>query len=287
MRVRWLVAVGAAAFAFTGPVSVPALTRPAPPPARSARSGPHGPGPFRERLKPLMHLATQRGGGETHQASALLGHSEEGRPINVRELIGAGWPRRPAILVFGCIHGDECAGTRVVRHLALGCPPPMAEWAVPNLNPDGLAAGTRLNGRGVDLNRNFPAAWRPIGSRWDPEYSGPGPFSEVETRLAAHLIEVIHPRVTIWFHQEADQMVRAWGQSVPAARRFAKLSGLPFRRLPWPAGTAPHWQNTDMPGSRSFVVELPPGPLTLRQANRFATAVFRMGEGRPRWRHRL
>jgi protein MpaA len=142
---------------------------------------------------------------------------------------------------------------------ASGCPAIGASiYVVPNLNPDGFALRTRLNGRGVDLNRNFPAGWRSIASRGSPQYSGPRPFSEPETRLAAHLIRWLRPRVTIWFHQTpGGPFVRAWGESVPLARRYAHLARIPFRRLPWPDGTAPNWQNHRFPDASSFVVELP------------------------------
>jgi protein MpaA len=181
----------------------------------------------------------------------------------------------PSVLVVGCIHGDECAGQAAVNRIG-SCPAYASVWAIPNLNPDGFSAGTRLNGRGVDLNRNFPHAWRPIGSRFDPEYSGPHPFSERETRLAARLIRIIHPKITIWFHQEAEPMVRAWGPSVPAARRYAQLSGLPFRHLHWLAGTAPNWQNHRFPGTSSFVAELPPGPLPTQRAFHLGDAIFQL-----------
>jgi murein peptide amidase A len=233
------------------------------------------------RLAPLLRLTSRPCCyGRTH-AGAVLGHSAEGRPIRVEAWPSAagtaiGANPKAKVLVFGCIHGTECAGQKMVRFIGGECPPYTSIWAVPNLNPDGFAEGTRLNGRGVDLNRNFSSEWRPIGQRYDLEYSGPHPFSEPETRLAARLIRLIHPRITIWFHQEAEPMVRAWGQSVPVARAYARMAGMPFRRLPWLAGTAPNWQNHNFPNAASFVVELPLGNLGTSEARRYAGAVFQL-----------
>jgi protein MpaA len=181
-------------------------------------------------------------------------------------------------LVVGCIHGNECAGTAVTRILARSSPTADL-WVVPNLNPDGFALGRRQNARGVDLNRNFPSEWRAGGRPWDPEYSGPRPLSEPETRTALRLIRRVKPSVTIWFHQP-QSLVRAWGQSVPAARRYARLAGMSFRAIRWPRGTAPNWQNHRFPGTSSFVVELPAGPLTPAAANRQARVVLALLEPR-------
>jgi murein peptide amidase A len=246
-------------------------------------------GALHVRLAPLLRLTSGPCclSGEHHHA--VLGRSVNDRPIRVdawASVAGDGSAPRVRVLVFGCVHGTECAGRQIVRFLPGTCPPFTGLWAVPNLNPDGFAAGTRLNGRGVDLNRNFPAGWRPIGERYDLEYSGPHPFSEPETRLAARLIRLVRPRITIWFHQEEKPLVRAWGPSVPAARRFASLAHLPFYRLHWLAGTAPNWQNHRFPHTASFVVELPPGPLSHADAARYAIAVFDLTRFAVHWRDR-
>ncbi len=195
-----------------------------------------------------------------------VGESTRGLPIRAFTL-GSG---RPTTLVVGCIHGNECAGSVVATRL-LHVPAPRrgSIVVVPDLNPDGHAAKRRANARGVDLNRNFPGTWRPIAT------AGPEPASEVETRLAMELVRRLRPDVTIWFHQPQG-LVRAWGPSVGIGRRYARLSGMRFARLRWPPGSATAWQHGVLPGSRAFVVELPPGELGIRHSGRYAEAVLRL-----------
>lgn len=226
---------------------------------------------------PLLRVDTralQVKGAYASIRTETLGRSAGGRPIEMTQIGNTAVSGR--VLVFGCIHGDECAA-RHLMPLSNGCPDPFSNlYLVPNLDPDGLATGTRLNGDGVDLNRNFATAWRPIGGRGDLEYSGPHSFSEPETRIAADLIGRLRPRVTVWFHQyrQPRPLVRAWGQSAPAARRFARRAQLPFRLLPWMDGTAPNWQNHHFPGTSSFVVELPPEELSAGMERRLNAAVL-------------
>jgi protein MpaA len=225
----------------------------------------------------LAFTTTPRLPGNLVERGGVIGQSLEGRPIRLRQYGDPSFHGR--VLVFACIHGDECAG-RSVAPLRGGCPEPDANvFVVSSLNPDGSAAASRLNGRGVDLNRNFPSRWRPRGRPGTPEYSGPRPFSEPETRLAARIIHKLRPRVTIWFHQirSGGPFVRAWGQSAPAGRLFARLARIPFRLMPWPTGTGPNWQNHRFPGSSAYVVELPQGALSPGLAGRLNNALDRVG----------
>jgi murein peptide amidase A len=181
-----------------------------------------------------------------------LGRSYEGRPITAIHVAGDG----PRILVVGCIHGDECEGTKVTRLLARSVPRTDL-WLVPQLNPDGLARHRRGNANGIDLNRDFLAA------------------TQRETRIARRLILRLRPDVTIWFHQP-QSVVRAWGRSRGMAARYARLAGVPYRALRWPPGSASRWQNAI--GQISFVVELPSGELNDAVARRYADAVLRLAE---------
>lgn len=206
-----------------------------------------------------------------HAVLKVLGRSALGRPIH---LVERGRPRgRTRILVVGCIHGDECAGVAVARWLEQAKPEPNIRlWIIENLNPDGYAARTRQNGRGVDLNRNFPWHWRPLGHPGGLHYAGPQPLSEPETRLAASLIRHVRPGITIWFHQRLG-IVDNSGGSLALERRYARLVGLPLVRLTRYPGSAASWQNHLYPNS-SFVVELPPGPLTATQAARYGDGIL-------------
>jgi protein MpaA len=171
------------------------------------------------------------------------------------------------VLVVGCIHGDETAGIRVARRLlAADAPRRAAIWVVPTLNPDGVAAGTRGNARGVDLNRNFGFGWRPLGGL---EYSGRRPFSEPESRAARRLIRRIDPDVTIWFHQPFGLVDRSGGAAA-VEHRYAELIGLPLVGLRRYPGSATSWQNHSRGSGTAFVVELPPmvgGSLVRRAAS--------------------
>jgi hypothetical protein len=198
--------------------------------------------------------------------SEAVGESTRGQPIRLFTL-GSG---RPRILVVGCIHGNECAGSVVATRLLHARPPARGSIAVvQDLNPDGHAARRRGNARGVDLNRNFPGTWRAIPT------SGREPGSEAETRVAMRLVRRLRPDVTLWFHQPQG-LVRASGPSIGIARRYAALAGMRFRRLPWPPGSATAWQHRAFPRSRAFVVELAPGELGIREAGRYAEAARRL-----------
>lgn len=105
-------------------------------------------------------------------APVVVGRSVQGRPIAVRR-IGNPSAARTA-LVIGAIHGDEGAGRAIVRALADAgtAPAGSAVWLVSTVNPDGAARRTRTNARGVDLNRNFPRAWR-ASAPGGGDYGGP------------------------------------------------------------------------------------------------------------------
>jgi len=187
----------------------------------------------------------------------VIGRSVQGRPIIVHRV---GDPvARMRVLVVGCIHGNECAAFPVIARLIRQRPPAGVQlWAVPSVNPDGRRAGTRGNTHGVDLNRNFPFNWRAI-ARSSRYYAGPRPLSEPESRAVASLILATRPDLSIWYHQP-ERNVRDPDAS-PQARRYARLVGLPFRRLSAPPGTVAEWTEARIPGAEAFVVELSAGPL--------------------------
>jgi murein peptide amidase A len=208
----------------------------------------------------------------------VIGHTTRGRAIRA---IGIGDPSsNHTALVVGIIHGNETAGRKIVRALRVRRPPyDLNMWIIPDLNPDGSAAGTRQNGRGVDLNRNFRRKWRRIGERWDTYYSGPRPFSEPESRAARRFILDIRPDVTIWYHQ-AMRLVDRTGPGRRIRRRYARMVRLPLISIRPLPGTATRWQNHRFQRDVAFVVELPGGSLTWRAAKRHAWAARTVGRMR-------
>jgi N-acetylmuramoyl-L-alanine amidase len=202
---------------------------------------------------------------------------EAGRSVEGRRIVAVRTGPKDAILrvlVTGSTHGTEPAGHAVIARLrAMRAPLSVQIWTVRSVNPDGIARGSRQNTRGVDLNRNFPYRWRGAGRPFDIYYPGPKPASEPETRAELRLFRRIRPQLTIHYHQHMRLVNLTGANNKSLVKTYSRRSGLPARRLPAYHGTASGWQNRWYPGSTAFVVELPAGPLTRREARRQALAV--------------
>lgn len=201
-------------------------------------------------------------------ASLVIGHSVEGRPIRATRVGSEAAPFN--VLVVGNIHGNEPAGEAIIKRLRKAEPPDgVALWLVRTANPDGRAAVSRHNARGVDLNRNFPWRWR-SGPR-DVYYPGRKPASEPETRAIMRFVREVRPQLGIYYHQMLGMVVRARGVDRSIQAEYARRTGLPLRWLPNYRGTAIGWQNHLIPMGNAFVVELHAGPAP---AKRHADAVL-------------
>jgi protein MpaA len=220
-------------------------------------------------------VAASGSGDQLARRTITLGRSVDGRPIIAVET--GDFDARRKVLVVGCIHGNERAGIPIAQRLTRVSPRELDLWIVPDLNPDGAAAGTRGNADHVDLNRNFPWRWRPLGGLF---YSGPRSLSEPESRVAYRLIARLRPQISIWFHQHLD-VVDESGGNVGVERRFAALTGLRLTRLTREPGSVVSWQDHHDPAATAFVVELPAGVLQSAGVTRFASAVVAMRDSLP------
>lgn len=192
--------------------------------------------------------------------AAIIGHSVRGRPIRAVRIGPASAPRR--LLIVACIHGDEPSGEAITRRLrGAAVPPRTSIWVIDRANPDGCAAGTRKNARGVDLNRNSPWRWAHINGPGGVYYSGPRAWSEPESRTLDAFVRRIQPAITIWYHQHANLVDASTGGDIAIERDYARRVGMLLVRLGVYRGCFTGWQNANLPGTATFVVELPGGRL--------------------------
>ena len=148
--------------------------------------------------------------------------SPEGRLLTYREFVPKSaqiktpLPKGKILLISG-IHGDEYAAISIgylwmqamlERHNSN-----QNHWLfLPLTNPDGLFRSdpaTRVNARGVDLNRNFPSPdWKDAALNfWKNHYRknkrrfpGFSPASEIETQWMVSMIERFQPDAIISVH---------------------------------------------------------------------------------------
>ena len=119
---------------------------------------------------------------------------------------------RDSGLVIAVTHGDENSSVVTLSCALRTLSPALRRHhVILAVNPDGCQLGLRANARGIDLNRNFPAAnWRAGETvyRWNSSaeerdvvlLTGDKPGSEPETQALCQLIHKIHPAWVVSFH---------------------------------------------------------------------------------------
>jgi protein MpaA len=153
---------------------------------------------------PRVHLAKPQAAERLpalEPQARQLGKSVLGLPI-VGHFFGVTGSKT---LIFAAIHGDEPNTAFVANQLVESLTQNPAAYAgrrvvvVPVVNPDGLARGTRINAREIDLNRNFPAKNFTVGKK-GRYFGGEQPASEPESQLVIQLIDDWQPDRIISMH---------------------------------------------------------------------------------------
>ncbi|MEK7153244.1 MAG: DUF2817 domain-containing protein [Patescibacteria group bacterium] len=144
-----------------------------------------------------------------------IGTSVQGRSITAYRF-GSG-PNK--IIFVGGTHGDEKSSVFILNtwidQLELNptrIPAHTTIIVIPNLNPDGYAAGRRTNANNVDLNRNFPSnSWKQGVTMPDKSYNANGggeqPLSEPESRALANYVLGQSPRLVLTYHAAGSVVV--------------------------------------------------------------------------------
>jgi murein peptide amidase A len=177
---------------------------------------------------------------ESIETRRIIGHSSGSRPIamylfsprhgfddqqNLKSNI------KP-ILILGGTHGNEPSSAAMARQLINTLKKDSNLYKnryiviIPEVNPDGLASGRRVNGNQVDINRNFPAKnWKK--SRKTQYYGGPKPNSEPETQMLVTLIENLKPSRILTLHSIGNNRHgnNYDGPAVRYARLMSKHNG--------------------------------------------------------------
>lgn len=182
-------------------------------------------------------------------ARRVIGQSVEGRDIVAYHLGEPGRPDVPTVVLIATMHGNEPAPRQILDALRTG--PDVVGldlWVVPTYNPDGLAAGTRKNAHGVDLNRNYPYEWADLDGDYE---SGPRAASEPETRAMMGFLRKVEPDRILSFHQPLNG-VDTDTKDPAFARLVARKLHLPTSTLDCGGvchGTMTAWYNHGFAGS--------------------------------------
>jgi protein MpaA len=189
---------------------------------------------------------------QTPPKQRLMGRSVQGRPIMV-QIVGQG---NDTAFIMGSIHGDETASAALVNELEdhlRGDQPSLGGRRVvllPVANPDGLAARTRVNAHGIDLNRNFETA-----NRVDNGTNGLRPLTEPESQALRDIIKEYAPSRIVTVHQPLN-CIDYDGPGQAIAARMAQSCDLAVKKLGAKPGSLGSYTGETL-GIPTITLELP------------------------------
>jgi murein peptide amidase A len=170
----------------------------------------------------------------TCQQSFSIGTSVQGRSITGYKF-GSG-PIK--ILFVGGMHGDEKSSVRTLSSFIddlersyASIPVDKTVIVIPDTNPDGYLASTRVNANNIDLNRNFPTNDWTSGIYMPRNVflelgGGTSPLSEPESLALASYTASLSPRVVLTFHATGRAVfANDAGDSKQLADIYAEKSG--------------------------------------------------------------
>lgn len=218
------------------------------------------------------HLTVRSIGFRNDTGEVANGYREIGTSTEGRTIWSEHWGplAGPQVLVFGQVHGDECAPAFMVRAIRERPPTEFGIWLVPTLNPDGLADHHRRTALDVDPNRDGYDLVTP------------------EARAAMHATELVEPILTVHLHSPYKWVGAHNGvlaTQVATAMSYAAGWGYPKNAGRVRNGTQAFlWEGQELvvPGSQSVLVEFPatsplespaPPDLTQRQEGTVAEVI--------------
>ncbi|MCZ4497605.1 MAG: murein peptide amidase [Marmoricola sp.] len=180
-------------------------------------------------------------------STKVFGTSAKGRDLKAFRL-GVPTSKRKVVFI-ATMHGNEAGPAKVLLNLIEGSTIKDADiWVIPRLNVDGLLAHRRTNGRGVDLNRNFPVSWKRQTGTYN---SGTKAASEPETKALMRFLAAIDPTYVVSFHQPLNGVDTSFGRTRKIGLRLAAGLHLPRKEFDCHGGchgTFTQWFNATFKG---------------------------------------
>jgi hypothetical protein len=210
----------------------------APPPTRAATALP-SPSTSAPTLTALERPSPSSAPSSIPQRTEI-GFSADGTPL---EAVRFGDGER-VVLLIGGLHAGFAPGSVALAEEAIAyfserpeaIPTAVSLYILPNMNPDSMdtAPGNwagRLNGNGVDLNRNWDCRWLadpPRNGTPQPGAGGTAPFSEPEVQALLSLIEQTQPEAIVFWQGRATLGLSSPGacsQNSETSRPLAEVYG--------------------------------------------------------------